>query len=162
MRIETIGAAHLMLYATRRELRRRGLDPDALELRDVIALTGDACREIGISPGRTEEIEAYPERSGVLVFVQLRRTEKEWFRFSSLGDAMDAFARGGEPDGELVHLDGCYYLSAHKDVLRSTYSEHGVSAWRDWGRIEENADLILDAGGLGQLHSRLEMDKKIM
>lgn len=162
MQIQTIGALHLMIYVGRRELRRRGLDPDELGLRDVIRLTGDACREEGIPPSRTEEIEAYPERGGVLVFVQLSPAEKEWFRFASLCDAIDALMSGSEPDGRLVHLEGYYYISAHGEELRKHYSEFGDSSWREWSRIEENADLVLHHTGLKGLWHRLKKDRKIM
>lgn len=157
MQIQTIGDIRLMIYVTRRELRRRGLDPEDLELRDVIHLTGDACREVGIPVRRTEEIEAYPERGGVLVFVHLKAEEKEWFHFPTLGSAMDAVTESAMPDGELAHWNGRYYISAHAPALRLKYSEFGeAAAIRECGAIEENAALVLDKEALCRLWVRLQ------
>ncbi len=156
MQIHTIGDIQLMIYVTRRELRRRGLDPEDLELRDVIHLTRDACQEAGIPIRRTEEIEAYPERGGVLVFVHLKAEEKEWFRFPDLASALDAVSLGAVPDGELAHWEGAYSISAHAPALRLTYSEFGEAiALGEYGAIEENASLVLDREALRRLWLRL-------
>lgn len=151
MQIQLIGDVSLMIRVTRRELRRRGLDPEGLELRDILLLTKDACIQAEIPLRRTEEIEAYPEKSGLLVFVHLSAEEKEWFRFTTLPDALDALASGSEPDGELAFQDQ-YYMSAHDQNLRLHLSEFGEAvSLRESGAVEENAVLVLDQKRLRQL-----------
>lgn len=155
MQIQTIGDVQLVLRVTRQELHRRGLDPEGLELGDVLRLTRDACAEAEIPLRRTEEIEAYPERDGVLVFVHLREEEKEWFQFESLTDALEALAEGEEPDGELAFRE-FYYMSAHKQGVRRTLSEFGATVnLRTCGRIEEEAVLVLDQNALKTLWEKV-------
>lgn len=151
MQIQTIGDVQLVLRLTRQELRRQGLDPEGLELRDVLRLTRDACQEAEIPLRRTEEIEAYPEKDGVLVFVHLRAEEKEWFRFQDLSDVMDALGMGSEPDGELAFREA-YYMSAHRSELRRVLAEFGETvSLRKWSVIEEEAALVLDQTALRHL-----------
>lgn len=155
MQIQTIGDVQLVLRVTRQELQRRGLDPEGLELGDVLRLTRDACEEAEIPLRRTEEIEAYPERDGVLVFVHLRAEEKEWFRFACLTDALEAVAAGTEPDGELAFRE-YYYMSAHQQGLRQTLAEFGETAsLRACGMIEEEATLVLDQKALKMLWEKI-------
>lgn len=151
MQIQLIGDVSLVIHVTRRELRRRGLDPEGLELRDILRLTRDACIQAQVPLRRTEEIEAYPEKSGFLIFVHLGVEEKEWFRFATLPAALDALAAGGAPDGELAFQEQ-YYMSAHDRTLRSHLSEFGEAvSLRESGAVEENAALVLDRERLRQL-----------
>lgn len=156
MQIQLIGDVSLVIRVTRRELRRRGLDPEGLELRDILLLTRDACIQAEVPLRRTKEIEAYPEKSGILVFVHLCGEEKEWFRFASLPDALDALALSGEPDGELAFQEQ-YYMSAHDQTLRLRLSEFGEAiSLRESGAVEENAVLVLDKKRLRQLWGMLQ------
>lgn len=156
MQIQLIGGVSLVIRVTRRELRRRGLDPEGLELRDILFLTRDACIQAEVPLRRTQEIEAYPEKSGILVFVHLSAEEKEWFRFASLPDALDALALAGEPDGELA-FQKQYYMSAHDQTLRLRLSEFGEAvSLPESGAVEENAVLVLDRKRLRQLWDILQ------
>lgn len=157
MQIQTIGGLHLVLYIDKKELRSRGLTAGELGLREVLLLTREACQETGTSLGRIAEIEAYPEGSGVLVFICLDREETEWFRFGELPQALDGLqALRQEPDGTLVWYGGSYFLSAGEGPLRAALSEFGTPPDdRTVRELEEDGTLVLDSEALKKLWKKL-------
>ena len=74
MTIEPIGNASVALYLTPADLSRHGFSPGSLTLDQALELTREACGEAGIVLDGTVEIEAYPEKNGVMLFVYGRET----------------------------------------------------------------------------------------
>ena len=98
MTIQPIGSASVALYITPADLEARGLTPSELTLEEALELTRSAFRQAGLALEGTVEIEAYPERRGVLVFAHVRAPERTWFSFlrladlAALGEAADSLA----------------------------------------------------------------------
>ena len=86
MTIQPIGSASVALYITPADLEARGLTPSELTLEEALGLTRSAFRQAGLALEGTVEIEAYPERRGVLVFAHVRPPERTWFSFLRLAD----------------------------------------------------------------------------
>ena len=114
MTIQPIGAASVALYLTPEDLEERGLDPAALTLEEALPLARSALRQAGLPLEGTVEIEAYPERSGVLVFAHVRPRDRAWFAFHRL-ETLAAAARALGPappaDAALFWAEGRWWLS---------------------------------------------------
>ena len=70
MTIQPIGNHSVALYLTGEELRQYGVSPATL----TRAMTREACGQAGIALSGGVEIEAYPEKNGVMLFVYGRET----------------------------------------------------------------------------------------
>ena len=132
MTVHPIGSAGAALYITPEDLEKRGIDPETLTLEDALALTRAAFRRAGLALEGPVEIEAYPERSGVLVFARVHMPPRAWFSFGSL-DAAAAAARtlpAPPPDAALLWWDGRWWLSLAAE-------ERGAAArLSEFGRCE--------------------------
>ena len=114
MTIQPIGSASMALYITPADLEARGLTPAELTLEEALELTRTAFRQAGLALEGTVEIEAYPERRGVLVFAHVRPQSRTWFSFLRLADlAAAARALGPAPpaDAALFWAEGRWWLS---------------------------------------------------
>ena len=134
MTIQPIGSASMALYITPADLEARGLTPAELTLEEALELTRTAFRQAGLALEGTVEIEAYPERRGVLVFAHVRPQSRTWFSFLRLADlAAAARALGPAPpaDAALTWEEGRWWLSLGGE-------EEGAAArLAEFGRAEE-------------------------
>ena len=74
MTIQPIDNHSVALYLTGEELRQYGVSPATLTLEEARAMTREACGQAGIALSGGVEIEAYPEKNGVMLFVYGRET----------------------------------------------------------------------------------------
>ena len=68
MTIQPIGSHSVALYLTGEELHRYGMSPATLTLEEAQTMTRVACGQAGIILGSGMEIDAYPDRDGVMLF----------------------------------------------------------------------------------------------
>ena len=113
MTIQPIGSASVALYITPADLEARGLTPSELTLEEALELTRSAFRQAGLALEGTVEIEAYPERRGVLVFAHVRAPERTWFSFLRLADLAAAARVLGPvpPQAALFWGEGRWWLA---------------------------------------------------
>ena len=103
MTIQPISEASVALYLTPADLRERGVCPDALTAEHTLELARDAFRQAGLPLEGRLEIETYPDKCGVLVFVHLNPTQETAWRFGDCESLLAAAAALGEncPGGAL-------------------------------------------------------------
>ena len=106
MTIHPIQGAGVALYITPAELETRGLTVRELSAVQAGALARQACAAVGLLPEGELEIEAFPDRSGVLLFVRFRPPERMWFSFETL-EPLFAAAQAGEEPPERCALYWC-------------------------------------------------------
>lgn len=114
MTIHPIGSASMALYITPADLQARGLTPAELTLEEALELARTAFRKAGLALEGSVEIEAYPERCGVLVFARVRPRDRAWFSFRRLADlaaAARALGPGLPADAALSWGEGRWWLS---------------------------------------------------
>ena len=113
MTIQPIGAASVALYFTGVDLAVHGSTPAGLTLAQALTLTRQACAQAGIPLRGSVEIEAYPERSGVLIFAHVSPSAKQWFTFDDIEGVLStalALCRR-DPDAALWWYEGRYWLA---------------------------------------------------
>ena len=133
MTVHPIGSAGAALYITPEDLEKRGIDPETLTLEDALALTRAAFRRAGLALEGPVEIEAYPERSGVLVFARVRPRAQAWFSFLRLAD-LAAAARALDrvpPEAALFWAEGRWWLALDGG------GEGAAARLSEFGRAEE-------------------------
>ena len=150
MTIQPIGSASVALYITPADLEARGLTPSELTLEEALELTRSAFRQAGLALEGTVEIEAYPERRGVLVFAHVRAPERTWFSFLRLADLAAAaralapsppeaalfwgegrwwLALAGEAEGAAARLSEFGRAEGAAPCLEARLAEHGRPVW---------------------------------
>ena len=133
MTVHPIGSAGAALYITPEDLEKRGIDPETLTLEDALALTRAAFRRAGLALEGPVEIEAYPERSGVLVFARVRPRAQAWFSFDRL-EGLAAAARALDrvpPEAALFWAEGRWWLALDGG------GEGAAARLSEFGRAEE-------------------------
>lgn len=138
MTIHPIGSASAALYITPEDLEERGLTPAELTLEDALSLTRTAFRRAGLTLEGTVEIEAYPERRGVLVFAHVRPRRQTWFSFPRLAD-LAAAARTlapAPPEAALFWGEGRWWLALAGEA------EEAAARLSEFGRAEGAAPCL--------------------
>ena len=158
MTIQPIGAASVALYLTPADLREHGLTPEELTRDAALTLTRAAFDQAGIAVEGALEIEAYPERCGVLVFARFQPPRRSWFTFPDLEAVLSAARSLADacPQADLVWCDGRYWLSipAEHTAAACRLSEFGAetagAAYLD-ARLAEHGRTLLSGGALALL-----------
>ena len=164
MTIQPISAASVALYLTPADLRERGVCPDALTAEHALELARDAFRQAGLSLERPLEIETYPDKCGVLVFVHIRTAGQSVWRFDDFESLLAAAAALGEdgPDGALYWWeDGCWLVLPERDeTADARLSEFGVQENEDpyiLARLEEYGLALMHAGAPAALRQYFKL-----
>lgn len=79
-----------LLYATLEDLRERGTTPEALDLEQALELVREGADLAGLELEAPLELEAYPDRGGVLLFVRSLAPRRVWHPFLELEALLDA------------------------------------------------------------------------
>ena len=158
MTIQPISAASVALYLTPADLRERGVCPDALTVEHALDLARDAFRQAGMSLERPLEIETYPDKCGVLVFVHIGSARHTVWRFEDFESLLAAAAALGEdgPDGALYWWeDSCWLVLPNRDEgANARLSEFGRQETEDpyiHARLEEYGKVLMTTGAPGAL-----------
>lgn len=148
-----IGANALLVYANAAELDRRNMDAQALELKDVLLLTREACREGGVPLQDMVEIEAYADGGSAMVFLHLKELKRQSIFFAELPELLDAVGMLPKPvDGEMGFWEGRYVLTVTDLCAATMLSEFGEIPSRcAQYRAEQAGALILDKNGFRKL-----------
>lgn len=94
--------------------------------RKLLILVCEGCLEAGWLPERMTELEIWAEPDGLVAIVSLCRREKEWFRFSSLPEGLQALTALPCPPAEgLVNYEGNWFLCGTEEQSR-VLSEFGA------------------------------------
>lgn len=135
MTIHPIGSASMALYITPADLEARGLTPAELTLEETLELARTAFQQAGLALEGSVEIEAYPERCGVLVFARVRPRDRAWFSFrrlSELAEAARALGPALPDDAALLWGEGRWWLSLDGGA------EGTAARLAEFGRTEES------------------------
>lgn len=113
MTIQPISAASVALYLTPADLQARGVCPEQLDLERTLEIAQEAFHQAGLSLEGALEIEAYPEKCGVLVFARVRPVDALMCSFEDWEDLFAAVACLDDPlpDGALYSWQArCWLL----------------------------------------------------
>lgn len=135
MTIQPISAASVALYLTPADLRELDVDPEALTAERTLELARDAFRQAGLPLEHPVEIETYPDKNGVLVFIHISPVQPAAWYFEDLEDLLAAAgALGGDcPGAALYWWEEDYWLvMSGQDVsLAARLSEFGSQELED-------------------------------
>lgn len=84
MTMQPVGGRGALLTMTREELWARGTDPEALNLEETLALVREGAALAGLTLEHPLELEAYPQRDGLLLFVRSLAPRRVWYPFPEL------------------------------------------------------------------------------
>ena len=158
MTIQPISAASVALYLTPADLRELDVDPETLTAERTLELARDAFRRAGLPLEQPVEIETYPDKSGVLVFIHISPNQPAAWYFEDFEDLLAAAAAldEGSPDAALYTWEGgCWLVLPNRDIgLAARLSEFGSQELEDpyilprlaeYGKllIPENAPAVL-------------------
>ncbi len=88
--MQPVGEHAALLYATLEDLRERGTTPEALDLEQALELVREGADLAGLELEAPLELEAYPDRGGVLLFVRSLAPRRVWHPFLELEALLDA------------------------------------------------------------------------
>ena len=129
MTIQPISTASVALYLTPADLQERGVCPEQLDLERTLEIAREAFEQAGLPLEGDLEIEAYPEKCGVLVFARLHPPQELVYSFRSWEELLCAVACLAEPlpDGTLSQWRGRYWLTlpAREQAAGARLSEFG-------------------------------------
>lgn len=152
MTIQPISAASVALYLTPADLRERGVHTDELTAEHTLELTREAFRRAGLPLDGALEIETYPDKCGLLVFVHLSPERQTVWRFEDCEALFAAAAALGEDrtDGTLYWWEGCCWLvlPSQGAGVSARLSEFGSQETTDpyiLARLEEYGTVLLTA-----------------
>ena len=164
MTIQPISTASVALYLTPTDLRERGVCAEELTAQHTLELTRDALRQAGMSMEGALEIETYPDKCGLLVFVHISPPQQTVWRFDDCESLLAAAAALGaqETDGSLYWWDACCWLvlPGQPDDVCARLSEFGSQETADpyiLARLAEYGTPLLSADAPSALrrHFRL-------
>ena len=136
--MQPVGEHAALLYATLEDLRERGTTPEALDLEQALELVREGADLAGLELEAPLELEAYPDRGGVLLFVRSLAPRRVWHPFLELEALLDA-ARDLGPlcaAAEVVWFGGlcCLTLPAEARQARPTGGCRGLGGPGPGGR----------------------------
>lgn len=157
MTIQPISAVSVALYLTPADLQERGICADELTDEHTLHLARDAFRQAGLPLDGLLEIETYPDKCGVLVFVHICPTRQTVWRFDC-DSLLAAIAAWGcnQSDGTLYWWDDhCWLvLPVHENDVSACLSEYADQETEDpyiLARLEEYGILLVPRNALSIL-----------
>ena len=90
MTMQPVGGRGALLTMTREELWARGTDQEALNMEEALALVREGAALAGLTLEHPLELEAYPQRDGLLLFVRSLAPRRVWHPFLELEALLDA------------------------------------------------------------------------
>lgn len=164
MTIQPISAASAALYLTASDLRERGICAGELTAEHTLELTREAFRQAGLSLDGALEIETYPDKCGLLVFVRVSPARQTVWHFEDCESLLAAAAALGESetDGALYWWeDRCWLVLPGREAdVSARVSEFGSQETRDpyiLARLEEYGILLLPTGALSVLRKHFKL-----
>lgn len=112
MTIQPISAASAALYFTLADLQKRGFHPDELTDEQILLLAQQALNQGKLALDAPLEIETYPDKHGLLIFVRATAPQETIWAFDDFETLLTAaHALGeGDPLGSLYQWNNRYWL----------------------------------------------------
>jgi len=92
MTVQPISPTAFLLYLSRVDLQERGLHPDFLIREDTWKLAKEGLSSLGRTADDLVEVESYPDRHGLLLFVHTLPGDPAVWRFPDSDCLLDAVA----------------------------------------------------------------------
>jgi len=163
MTIQPIGSGSIALYITSSDLQEQGLLTEDLNLERAMALTRNACAEMGLTLEGAVEIEAFPDTDGVLIFARVGIPETIYYSFDSLEQVIQAACAlpSLSCSSRLFRLNGRYYVSltGYSEQTENTVSEYGLkepqcSTFAAY--LREHGETVLESGALTRFQEHFQ------
>lgn len=124
MTVQPIGPTAVLLYLTRAELRERGLRPDFLTHEDTWTLAKEGLSTLGQTADGLRELESYPDKHGLLLFLHTAQTDLTVWRFADSDCLLDAVAAvEGLADQPLYWWKDAFWLVGEGDAVLSEFAD---------------------------------------
>lgn len=116
MTIYAIGPCASVLYLTAAELRQRGLQPEELTREQILELAREGVSQTGYAPDAPLELESYPDKSGLLLFIHMTPPDRTIWRFFDSDSLLDAVtAAAVSPSTTLYWWNDFFWLVSAPD-----------------------------------------------
>ncbi len=154
MTIQPIGKTAAALYFSTDDLREQDLRGEDVTPEQVLNLTRQALDRAGLSPGEPLEVEFWPDRCGLLVFVRRELPLQTVWAFADAEALLTAAAalHTAPPDHALYWWRDRFWLLGDKDC--PSLAEFGDRTEGDPllpARLREYGKLLLRENALGAL-----------
>lgn len=158
MTIQPISSTSMALFLTPTDLHQRGIRSEELTNEHTLALIQEALCQAGLSPGGSLEIESYPDKCGLLIFVHITSEVQSTWRFED-SEALLAAAATLEDEtvgGTLYWWEDHFWLILPRcsERIRALLSEFGTpetAAPYLSARLNEYGTVLLPANALSAL-----------
>lgn len=116
MTFYTVGQCASVLYLTAAELHQRGLQPEELTREQILELAREGVSQSGYAPDAPLELESYPDKSGLLLFIHMTPPDRTVWRFFDSDALLDAVTTAAvSPSDSLYWWDDCFWLLSDPD-----------------------------------------------
>lgn len=124
MTIQPIGPTASLLYLTCTELQERGLHPDCLTHQDTWNLAKEGLSALGRTADDLLELESYPDKHGLLLFVHTLPGDPAVWRFPDSDCLLDAVASvEGLAEQPLYWWQDAFWLVGEGDAVLSEFAD---------------------------------------
>ena len=124
MTIHPITPTTTLLYLTRSQLRQRGLHPDTLTEKHTKALAEEGLSSLGQAADDIRELESYPDKAGLLLFVHTAPADPAIWRFFDSDALLDAAASLPDLDKQpLYRWKDTYWLVGRDGAALSEFAD---------------------------------------
>lgn len=130
MQIQTIDNFSIAVYMEKSDLDRMHLAPDSITEKDTALLLGRIFKNSNEKPGKNIQLELYPGRDDVLLFIRLSGAQPSFFAFSSFEELLSAISGADPSPSALYYIGGRYILSIspwHGEKLPLSLWEFGTN-----------------------------------
>ena len=90
MNVQPINSTTTLLYLTFTQLQERGLHPDLMTHAQALRLAGEGLSSLGRRAEEVLELESYPDKTGLLLFIHTQPTSPAVWRFFDSDALLDA------------------------------------------------------------------------
>lgn len=90
MTVQPISPTTFLLYLTCAELQERELHPDLMTREQTLRLAGEGLASLGRKADDLLELESYPDKYGLLLFLYTAQTGPAVWRFTDSNSLLDA------------------------------------------------------------------------
>ncbi len=157
MTIQPISTAALVLYISPADLEERGLCCADITQEHTLALTQEALQQAGILSSELLEIESWPDKCGLLVFVHFNQLQQTVWFFSDTEDLLSAAASLHTlPPNNLYWWANHFWLTIEGDVpALSEFCNRIDQSFCLLERVQEYGTVLLTHNALTQLNNLL-------
>ena len=165
MLIQKIGNGSVSVYMAPDDLKLMQIEPDGMTDCDMLRVLKQVFQSMGQKMAGNVQLEIYPGRNDMLLFIRQSRMRPLFFSFSSFEDLLSAVSYSEVLPSSLYYIDGIYILSVTPwdgDCVDSAFFEFGekLDIEPDYMlHVTEHGKTIIGCDAINTLRSSFLQDR---